>query len=97
MIDLVTMQIEDIITIVSIIIATGATGTLLYVLTTLKEGLVAMKVYRDCKPDGWTACHCEPACEYGQFGESVVPLVQAIEKLIHNKLVPIVDEKLLKK
>jgi hypothetical protein len=91
------MDIMDIINLISYIIAIGATGMLYYVLTTLRDGLTATKIYMDAKVDGWQGCHCEPPCEYGRFGEATVPIAQAIEKIIYNKIIPIVNAKLLKR
>lgn len=96
MIDLAALSLEDIITIVSILIASGATGILYYVLINLKGGLEAMKVYFECNPDGWQGCHCDPPCEYGKFGAAIVPLAQTFEKIIYNKLIPIVNENIFK-
>ena len=91
------MDLMDIINLISYIIAIGATGMLYYVLSTLRDGLVATKIYMDCKPDGWQGCHCDPPCEYGRFGESAVPIAQAIEKLIYSRIIPLVNAKLLKR
>lgn len=96
MIDLAALDLEDMITIVSILIASGAAGMLYYVLVNVKAGLEAMKVYFECNPDGWEGCKCNPPCEYGKFGEAVVPLAQEIQKIINNKLIPIVNEKIFK-
>jgi hypothetical protein len=96
MIDLASLNLQDMITIISILIASGAAGMLYYVLTNVRAGLETMKIYFECNTDGWQGCKCDPPCEYGKFGEAVVPLAQEIQKLINNKLIPIVNEKIFK-